>query len=122
MKLLSNFLVACLASANVMAQPITVEPLPGLKQAVSNNAVTLVESEDGVYLFSFLGLGSGKTWQDISAAAYVLKPGETAWEELGWAEPVPGEAGRLAASAVSVDDAAWLFNWARVGTVVYVHP
>lgn len=100
-------LIAWLISGNVLAQAIPVEPLPGLPTATSNNAVTLVESGDGVYLYSFLGLGSGKTWKDISSSAFVLSPGAASWTEL---EPVPGRAGRLAASAVSVGGAAWLFG------------
>ena len=100
-------LTAWLASSNVLAQSIPVEPLPGLQQAISNNAVTLINSGEDVYLYSFLGLGSGKTWQDISSAVFVLKPGESAWNEL---VPVPGTAGRLAASAVSAGGAAWLFG------------
>lgn len=103
-------LIAWFTSVNVMAQAIPVEPLPGLPQAISNNAVTLVENAEGVYLFSFLGLGSGKTWQDISSAAFVLNPGASDWTELGWAEPAPGATGRLAASAISAGGAAWLFG------------
>ena len=91
----------------VIAGPIKTEPLPSLKQAVSNNAVALVSTEQGDYLYSFLGLGSGKTWQDTSLEASVLKPGANSWTQL---EPVPGTSGRLAASAVSADGAAWLFG------------
>jgi N-acetylneuraminic acid mutarotase len=89
------------------AEPIQPEALPPLSQAVSNNAVTLVSTDKGNYLYSFLGLGSGKTWQDILSAAFVLEPGAKTWMEL---DPVPGTAGRLAASAVSVGGAAWLFG------------
>jgi len=95
------------APLDVVAEPISTESLPALSQPVSNNAVTLVSNEDGVYLYSFLGLGSGKTWQDISSGAAVLNPGAKSWIEL---EPVPGSAGRLAASAVSAGGAAWLFG------------
>lgn len=109
MRLVYALLLILLTSASVMAQPIAVEPLPGLKHAVSNNAVTLVEGPDGDYLFSFLGLGSDKTWQDISNAAFVLNPGATSWKELDWAEPET-KPGRLAASAVSTAGAAWLFG------------
>lgn len=91
----------------VFAVAIETEPLPALGLAVSNNAVTLVATEKGDYLYSFLGLGSGKTWQDISAAAAVLNPGADTWTALN---PVPGIAGRLAASAVSAGGAAWLFG------------
>ncbi len=85
---------------------IETEPLPGLNRSVSNNAVALVNTPEGVYLYSFLGLGSGKTWQDISAGASVLSPGAKTWKDLA---AVPGP-GRLAASAVSVGGAAWLFG------------
>jgi N-acetylneuraminic acid mutarotase len=99
--------VILLAAMNVVAQSIQTEPLPALNQAVSNNAVTLVSTGEGDYLYSFLGLGSGKTWRDISSAAAVLNPGATRWTEL---KPVPGASGRLAASAVTAAGAAWLFG------------
>ena len=94
-------------SPTAFPQSIQTSVLPPLNQAVSNNAVTLVPTDQGVYLYSFLGLGSGKTWQDISSAASVLEPGAESWTKL---EPVPGKAGRLAASAVSLGGAAWLFG------------
>jgi N-acetylneuraminic acid mutarotase len=89
------------------AEPIQPEPLTPLKLAVSNNAVALVETGKGNYVYSFLGLGEGKTWQDITSAAWVLEPTANSWTEL---DPVPGTAGRLAASAVSLVGAAWLFG------------
>ena len=95
------------AALDDAAEPIKTGSLPGLPQPVSNNAVTLISTGDGDYLYSFLGLGSGKTWQDISSAAAVLNPTAKSWTEL---EPVPGPAGRLAASAVSAGGAAWLFG------------
>jgi hypothetical protein len=100
-------LLALLASPVAVAETIQTESLPGLNQAISNNAVALVATEKGNYLYSFLGLGAGKTWQDISSAASVLNPGAKIWTELA---PVPGSAGRLAASAVSAAGAAWLFG------------
>ncbi len=96
-----------LSSLSAFAQTIQTESLPPLEQAVSNNAVALVSTGQGNYLYSFLGLGSGKTWQDISSAGFVLNPGAGTWTEL---TPVPGTAGRLAASAVSLAGAAWLFG------------
>jgi len=97
------------ASFSAMADPILIptEPLPALNQPVSNHAVTLVSTGQGDYLYSFLGLGSGKTWQDTSLQAAVLNPGATAWTQL---EPVPGSSGRMAASSVSAGGAAWLFG------------
>ena len=100
-------LAVSLTALDVVAEPVQTEPMPTLQQPVSNNAVALVSTDEGVYLYSFLGLGSGKTWQDISSAAAVLNPGAKSWIEL---KPVPGTAGRLAASAVSAGGAAWLFG------------
>ena len=101
------------AAGQAIAQLIETEALPELNQEVSNNAVTLVETKDGPYLYSFLGLGSGKTWKDISNRAVVLRPGTEGWPGAkSWTElePVPGNAGRLAASAISAGGAAWLFG------------
>ena len=95
------------AVVDVAADPIYTETLPTLRQPVSNNAVALVSTEQGDYLYSFLGLGAGKTWQDTSLEASVLEPGADSWTIL---EPVPGASGRLAASAVSADGAAWVFG------------
>lgn len=107
MRLVTIGLALLLAAINVAAEPVKIEPLPALPQPVTNNAVTVVSTAQGDYLYSFLGLGSGKTWQDISSGAAVLNPGSDTWTEL---EPVPGSAGRLAASAVSAAGAAWLFG------------
>jgi len=89
------------------AQVIDIESLPALQQPVSNNAVTLLSTEEGVYLYSFLGLGSGKTWRDTTSAAAVLNPGAETWTQLS---TVPGGLGRLAASAINAGGAAWLFG------------
>ena len=100
-------LMAMLLSVSAIAEITQTVALPALNHPVSNNAVTLVATEDGDYLYSFLGLGKGKTWRDTSSAASVLNPGAKSWTEL---EPVPGNAGRLAASAISAGGAAWLFG------------
>jgi len=100
-------LLLCLVAVNVVADSITIEKLPSLSQPVSNNAVTLVSTGEGFYLYSFLGLGVGKTWQDISSGAAVLAPGAKNWQALA---DVPGAAGRLAASAVTVGMSAWVFG------------
>jgi len=41
-----------------------------LPQAVTNNAVALVNQKNGLELYSFNGLSLGKTWQDINNTAY----------------------------------------------------
>mgnify|MGYP001028037988 FL=1 len=59
----SIFITVMLAAQALvaMAEPLQTEMLSPLELAVSNNAVALVESEKGAYLYSFLGLGKGKT-------------------------------------------------------------
>lgn len=89
------------------ADEIKIEKLAALNQPVSNNAVALIASAEGPYLYSFLGLGSGKSWKDTLSHAAVLKPAADKWEAL---PPVPGPSGRLAASAVNVGGAVWLFG------------
>ena len=75
MKVMVFAMAVLLWAVDVCAQPIQTEPLPALPRPVSNNAVALVSTGEGDFLYSFLGLGSGKTWQDISSAASVLNPG-----------------------------------------------
>ena len=96
-----------LMALSVSADSIISEQLSSLNQPVSNNAVTLVSTGEGVYVYSFLGLGKGKTWQDISSGATVLGPNAESWRKLA---DVPGDAGRLAASAVTVGMSAWVFG------------
>jgi N-acetylneuraminic acid mutarotase len=87
------------------------EYLPQLPEAVSNNAVALLAGDDGVHLYSMLGLGSGKTWRDTSSAAmhYTSADGgvDGSWQKF---ESVPGGQGRLAASAVTVGNAVYVFG------------
>lgn len=91
----------------VLADTLAIERLPALSQAVSNNAVASISSPEGIHLFSFLGLGAGKTWRDTSLQVMVLGAGEDSWRLL---KPAPGTEGRLAASAVTVGQSVWLFG------------
>ena len=100
----SVFLSASLLVAAAIAEEgrLVEETLPALPEAVSNNAVALLVGDDGVHLYSMLGLRSGKTWQDTSSEAahyFSVKGGANGtWQNI---EPVPGGKGRLAASAKS---------------------
>ncbi len=78
---------------------IDTERLPSLPAPVSNNSVASVQTKDGLQLFSFLGLGAGKTWRDTLSTAVTLKPGDDSWTKL---DDVPGQAGRLASTAATV--------------------
>ncbi|MFZ0796154.1 MAG: hypothetical protein WCA13_02795 [Terriglobales bacterium] len=98
--LLYFFLVACLWAAD---EP-KLSPLPS---PVSNNAVAISHDEGGPKIFSFMGIGPKKTWDAITTSAYEMDPGSGKWTEK---RPVPGVAGRLAASAVALHDQVFIFG------------
>jgi len=68
-------------------------PLP---VPVSNNAVASAKIGKHEVLFSFMGIGTKKTWDAITNAAYSLDLATGKWTEM---RPVPGPAGRIGASA-----------------------
>ncbi|MEE9141200.1 MAG: galactose oxidase [Gammaproteobacteria bacterium] len=96
----------CAVSA-AYADVLETKTLPALPEPVSNNAVAVLTDADGTTLFSFLGLGAGKTWRDPSSKAFVLAPGAEQWREL---PDVPGDKGRLAATAVEVGGSVYVFG------------
>ena len=81
--------------------------LPPLPVAHSNNAVAGYDSPAGPVLFSFMGLKAGKTYQDISKAAYMLRVGEGGWIQI---PDVPVPEGRLAATAQVVNGKVYIFG------------
>jgi N-acetylneuraminic acid mutarotase len=82
-----------------------IGPMPG---AVSNNAVaTSYAGEVGQKIFSFMGIGPKKTWDAVTASAYELDLKSGKWAEK---RPVPGVAGRLAASAVAISGQVFVFG------------
>lgn len=83
---------------------VPVAPLPA---PVCNNAVALVGVDGEDHLYSFLGLGAGKRWQDISRAAYAWSPTQGQWRELA---PVPVTQGRLASVAAVAGGHIYLFG------------
>ncbi len=98
--LFSLLLVARLQAAD---EP-KLSPLPA---PVSNNAVAISHDEGGARIFSFMGIGPKKTWDAITTSAYEMDPGTGKWTEM---RPVPGVAGRLAASAVALHDQVFIFG------------
>ena len=105
------FLLILVACGDVQP-PISTDRLPPLQRPVTNNAVAAVVLNDGTALFSFLGLGVGKTWQDTRVEAFVLRPGAGEWVGL---PDVPGP-GRLASIAVNVSDKVYIFGGYTVAT------
>ncbi len=80
---------------------------PSLPSPVTNNAVASVQIDGRAYLFSFNGLGPGKTWKDVGSSAFQYEVGNDVWTTL---EDVPGREGRLATTAVGVGDRVYIFG------------
>ena len=93
-------LITCLHAAD---EP-KLTPLPA---PVSNNAVAISHDQGGPRVFSFMGIGPKKTWDAITNSAYEMDLDSGKWTEE---RPVPGVAGRLAASAVAMHDQVFIFG------------
>jgi N-acetylneuraminic acid mutarotase len=79
-------------------------PLP---KPFSNNAVASLKIGKRNLLFTFMGMGPSKTWNDVSNSAYELELKTGKWNEL---RSIPGTAGRLAATAVGVRGQVFLLG------------
>jgi N-acetylneuraminic acid mutarotase len=81
----------CLAVVLLSAEVIKLPPMPA---AVSGNAVASLKG--GLQLFSLMGVGPKKAWDDITNQVYIMNLASGKWTE---GRTVPGVAGRLGASA-----------------------
>lgn len=102
MKRLLPATLACISLATAASGSEMVLPEP-----VSNNAVALAYGPDGPTIYSFLGLGAGKTYRDIrrSATACSLRA-----RRCVVLPDVPVPQGRLAATAVTAGGKIYLFG------------
>lgn len=91
--ILSTFLSGC--TDNVLQLPAPT----------SNNAVAYHAPTQTVY--SFAGLGAGKTWQDVIAAAYACDLVQNTCEAIA---SLPDGVGRLASTAQTVGDVIYVFG------------
>ena len=81
---------------------------PAMPAPVAGSAVaTSYSGEVGQRIFSFMGIGPKKTWDAVTASAYELDIKTGKWAEK---RPVPGVAGRLAASAVAINGQVFIFG------------
>ncbi|MGA2416760.1 MAG: hypothetical protein ABSF59_20070 [Candidatus Sulfotelmatobacter sp.] len=88
---LAAALLLCAASALAGDEP----EFPSMPAAVSSNATASLKG--GFDLFSLMGVGPKKTWDDVTNKVYVMHLTHSAKWHPG--QPVPGVAGRLGASA-----------------------
>jgi hypothetical protein len=81
-----------------------LDPLP---VPLSNNAVAISHDGGKAKIFSFMGMGAAKDWKAITNRAFEMDPGSGEWMEK---RPVPGMAGRVAASAIAIHDQVFIFG------------
>ena len=79
--------------------------VPPMPVAATSNAVASLRG--GLDVYSIMGVGSKKVWNDISNKMYVLHFKSGKWVEE---RAVPGVAGRLAAAAVGVKGQVLVFG------------
>ncbi len=103
MKKLCSFLVLALCAAIMLAADAS--RIPAMPAAVSSNAVASLKG--GLQLFSMMGVGPRKTWDDITNQVYVLHLASGKWSD---GRPVPGVAGRLGAAAAGVRGQVFLIG------------
>jgi len=102
--LLALLLIALLLGAALL--PAADAPrIANMPAAVSGNAVASLKG--GLELFSIMGMGPRKTWDDITNRVYIFSLTTGKWRD---GRPVPGVAGRLGAAAIGVRGKVFLFG------------
>jgi N-acetylneuraminic acid mutarotase len=103
MKKLATVLLPVLCAVLLLAddQP-KIPPMPA---AVSNNVVVALQG--GLEVYSMMGVGPKKTWDDITSQMYILHLKSAKWSN---GRAVPGVAGRLGASAVAAKGQIFVFG------------
>jgi len=98
-----GFLLLLLSATFVFAsdQP----KIPPLPVPLTNNAVTAIKN--GIEVYSVMGIGKKRTWDDISNKMYILPLKSPKWREV---RPVPGVAGRLGASIIGARGQVFVFG------------
>jgi N-acetylneuraminic acid mutarotase len=103
MRKLSVFFLLVLCAFFLLAadQP----KIPPMPSAVSNNAVASLKN--GIEIYSMMGVGPKKTWDDITNKMYLLRLSSGKWTE---GPAVPGVAGRLGSSGMGVRGQVFVFG------------
>jgi N-acetylneuraminic acid mutarotase len=97
------FLVPVLATVVLLAADQSrVPPLP---KPVTSNAVAWLKG--GVEVYSLMGIGTKRTWDDVTNKMYVLSLKSGKWIE---GKSVPGVAGRLGTSAIGAKNKVYVFG------------
>lgn len=102
MRKLAAFLPVLCALFLLAADQPKIPPMP---IAVASNAVATLHG--GLEIYSLMGIGPKKTWDDVTNKVFVLHLSSAKWAD---ARPVPGVGGRLGASAVGAKGQIFLFG------------
>jgi len=95
---------ACSGSSEEMLHWQEVKNLP---EPISNNAVASVAAGDSIFVYSFMGISEGKTYKDIHSKSFKYNVKENTWRRI---EDVPGDSGRLAATAATAGGKIYIFG------------
>jgi N-acetylneuraminic acid mutarotase len=99
------FLLAPMFLLLLAAAP-AVQELAPVPSAVSDNAVTAVNINRQILIYSFMGLGPDRTWNSVSNSAYAFNLKYNKWTTI---RSGPGS-GRLGAVAASAQDQVFLIG------------
>lgn len=102
MKRIPGVLLLLLCVFLLAAEQPKIPPMPG---AVGNNAVAALKG--GIEIYSLMGIGPKKTWDDVTNTVYVLRLNSGKWTA---GRAVPGVAGRLGASAIGAKGQVFVFG------------
>jgi N-acetylneuraminic acid mutarotase len=94
--------LACCAVFLLAADQPKIPPMP---IAAASNAVASLKN--GIEVYSLMGVGTKKTWDDISNKMYMLRFKTGKWTA---GPPVPGVAGRVGASAMGARGQIFVFG------------
>src|SRR5579863_2682596 len=79
--------------------------IPPMPIAVTSNSIASLKS--GIEVYSLMGIGTKRTWDDVSNKMYVLSLKSGKWVE---GRPVPGVAGRVGSAAISAKGQVFVFG------------
>lgn len=103
MRKLSAVLLPVLGAAVLLG--VDQSKIPAMPAAVTGNAVASLKG--GLEIYSLMGVGQKKTWDDVSNQVYELRLSSGKWTT---GHPVPGVAGRLGASAIGAKGQIFVFG------------
>ena len=103
---MKNAILALIFSLLINCSPTEDKPAD-LPMAVSNNALTSLTVDGKRYVYTFGGMGAGKTHKDITLRSFRYSLDENLWEEL---PPLPDTMPKIAAAASVVKDKIYIIG------------